>query len=310
MKILIVDDLHPVFFEQLHPQFEVTYEPTITADNAIAMAKDYEGIVVRSKIHFKREVLNGLKHLKWIARAGAGMDNIDEKTAKDLGITLFNAPEGNAKAVAEHTLGMTLMWLNRLHIANCEVKSNMWLREKNRGIELNARTVGIIGYGFNGSETANLFSALGAKVLVYDKYKSAFGNSNILETTHKKIVQHCDIISFHIPLNAETNSMVNEKWLEQCQQKPLIINVARGGIIQLKALLNALEQETIAGACLDVLENEQINALTATQAETFKRLKSLENVILTPHVAGWTKESYSKISHVLANKLNNYILNK
>ncbi|MDR6786217.1 D-3-phosphoglycerate dehydrogenase [Pedobacter africanus] len=301
-KILIVDDLHPAFKDAAADMgYEVNDQPLITRAETMAIIADYEGIAVRTKFRIDEELLAAAPGLKFIARAGAGLDNIDEAPAKQRGIQLLNAPEGNMDAVGEHALGLLLALMNNFRRADAEVRNGIWDREGNRGYELKGKTVGVIGYGHMGQSFAKKLSGLDLKVIAYDKYKTGFSDTWAKEVSMEEIVKDSDVLSLHIPLTKETRHMVNEEYLFHFRKPIFFINTARGEIVQTKALLQAIEQGKILGAGLDVLETEKFPAL-GTQ-DWYPALRSSEKVILTPHVGGWTFDSYRRISEVLAEKL-------
>lgn len=301
-KILIVDDLHPVFksrAEQLG--YEVDDRPLITRAETLAVISGYDGIAVRTKFKIDRELMEAAPGLKFVARAGAGLDNIDEAYAKERNIKLLNAPEGNRDAVGEHAMGMLLSLINTHRKADIEIRNGIWDREGNRGWELKGKTVGIIGYGFMGSSMAKKLSGFEVKVFAYDKYKTGFSDAYAQECSMEEIVKHSDVLSLHIPLTSETRQMVNEEYLYHFKKNIFFINTARGEIVNTKAVLAAVKSGKILGAGLDVLEVEKFPALA--EQDWFTELKESEKVILTPHVGGWTFDSYRKISEVLADKL-------
>ncbi len=301
-KILIVDELHPVFKENAAALgYEVHDQPLITRAETLAVIADYEGIAVRTKFLIDKELMEAAPNLKFIARAGAGLDNIDESFAKESGITLLNAPEGNMDAVGEHAIGMLLALMNNFRNADVEVRNGTWDREGNRGYELKGKTVGIIGYGFMGRSFAQKLSGFGVQVIAYDKYKTGFSDAYAREVSMEEIVKHSDVLSLHIPLTKETRQMVDEEYLLHFRKPIFFINTARGEVVSTKAVLSALRDNKIIGAGLDVLEVEKFPGLGAQ--DWFNELKSSGKIILTPHVAGWTFESYRKISEVLADKL-------
>lgn len=301
-KILIVDDLHPVFKEHAVAQgYEVDDRPLITREETMAVIAGYVGVAVRTKFKIDRELMEAAPNLRFIARAGAGLDNIDEAFAKQRHIKLLNAPEGNMDAVGEHAMGLLLSLMNNFRNADIEVRNGLWDREGNRGYELKGRTVGIIGYGFMGKSFARKLSGFEVNVIAYDKYKTGFSDAYAKEVSMEEIVKHSDVLSLHIPLTKETRQMVDEEYLLHFRKPIFLINTARGEVVNTKAVLSAVENKKILGAGLDVLEVEKFPAL-GTQI-WFDELKSSGQLILTPHVAGWTFESYRKISEVLAEKL-------
>lgn len=301
-NILIVDDIHPVFIERAEAMgFRCDYHPIIKPDEALAVMGSYQGLVIRSKFKLNKQYLDAARHLRFICRAGAGMDNIDEAYAAEKGITLINAPEGNMDAVGEHAVGMLLALMNNFNIADAQIRSGNWQREANRGHELKGKTVGIIGYGFMGRSFARKLSGFEVNVIAYDKYKTGFSDEFAREVSMEEIVKYSDVLSLHIPLTPETNGLVDDEYLFHFKKPIFLINTARGKAVKTGAVLNAIRQGKILGAALDVLETEKFPALAGE--EWFDELKQCGRVILTPHVAGWTFESYRKISEVMADKL-------
>jgi len=301
-KILIVDDLHPAFKEQATLLgFEVDDLPLITRQETLDIIKDYVGIAVRTKFRIDKELFDAAPNLEFVARAGAGLDNIDESVAKERNIKLLNAPEGNMDAVGEHATGLLLSLMNNFRNADQQIRNGKWDREGNRGYELKGKTVGIIGYGFMGRSFAKKLKGFEVNVIAYDKYKTGFSDEFAKEVSMEEIVRQSDVLSLHIPLTTETRQMVDEEYLFHFRKPIFFINTARGEIVNTKAVLNAIEQRKILGAGLDVLETEKFPLLAEQQWYT--ELVKCEQVILTPHVGGWTFDSYRKISEVLAEKL-------
>jgi D-3-phosphoglycerate dehydrogenase len=306
-KILIVDNLHPAFKESATAMgFEVHDRPLITRAETLDIIADYEGIAVRTKFLMDKELMQAGLNLKFIARAGAGMDNIDVPFAKQKEIELINAPEGNMDAVGEHAVGMLLGLMNNFRRADAEIRNGIWDREGSRGYELKGKTVGIVGYGFMGRSFAKKLSGFGVHVIAYDKYKTGFSDEYAREVSMEEIVKHSDVLSLHIPLTAETRQMVNEEYLLHFRKPLFFINTARGEVVDTQAVLNAIAQGKILGAGLDVLQVEKFPTLG--EQHWYNALKSSDKVILTPHVGGWTFDSYRKISEVLADKLKGLCL--
>jgi len=305
-KILIVDDLHPVFKEKaIEMGYQVDDQPFITRAQTLHIIKDYEGIAVRTKFLIDKELMDAAPKLTFVARAGAGLDNIDEATAKSKNIRLLNASEGNMDAVGEHATGLLLSLMNNFRKADQEIRSGKWDREGNRGYELKGKTVGIIGYGYMGRSFAKKLSGFEVSVIAYDKYKTGFSDAYAREASMEEIVKHSDVLSLHIPLTSETRQMVDEEYFFHFRKPIFFINTARGEIVSVKAVLNAIKQHKILGAGLDVLQTEKFPALA--DQEWYDQLIQSEKVLLTPHVGGWTFDSYRKISEVLAEKLKDLL---
>ena len=303
-KILIVDDLHPIFKEKaVQLGFEVDDRPLINREETLKIIKDYTGIAVRTKFRIDKELLDVAPNLQFVARAGAGLDNIDEGAAKSRNIRLMNASEGNMDAVGEHATGLLLSLMNNFRRADAEIRNGKWDREGNRGYELKGKTVGIIGYGYMGKSFAKKLSGFEVNVIAYDKYKTGFSDSYAREVSMEEIVKHSDVLSMHIPLTSETRQMVDDEYFFHFRKPIFFINTARGEIVNIKAVLNAIRGNKILGAGLDVLQTEKFPALN--EQDWYADLIASEKVLLTPHVGGWTFDSYRKISEVLAEKLKN-----
>jgi len=301
-NILIVDDIHPVFIEQAEALgYTCDYRPLIKANEAFEIISDYAGLVIRSKFNVDRSVIDAGISLRFVCRAGAGMDNIDEAYAAEKHITLINAPEGNMDAVGEHAVGLLLALMNNFRNADAEIRNGSWQREANRGYELKGKTVGIIGYGFMGRSFARKLSGFQVDVIAYDKYKTGFSDQYAREVSMEEIVKSSDVLSIHVPLTNETNGLVNDEYLFHFKKPIFFINTSRGKTAKISAVLNAIKQGKILGAGLDVLEVEKFPVLADQQ--WYEELKQSGKVILTPHVAGWTFDSYRKISEVMAGKL-------
>lgn len=303
-NVYIVDDVHPVLIEGLQKLgHNVLYKPNSSREDILSGISKADVLVIRTKTQVDQTMLSAAPKLKIIARAGAGMDNIDVEEAQKRNIICINAGEANSDAVAEQSLAMLLMLFNNLYRANTQVKSGIWLREANRGIELAGKTVAIVGYGNTGKALANKLSGFKVKVLAYDKYLSGFGNNHVIESSWEQIYMEADVLSFHVPLTNETHYYFNKSRLNQFKKQIFLLNLSRGKVVSTQDLLFGLNQGKILGAALDVLENEKLDSLQPNEKSWFEQLCSMENVILSPHIAGWTKESYCKISEVLLDKL-------
>lgn len=303
--ILIVDDVHPIFMARAQEMgYQCDYEPLIKAEQALQIIGGYTGLVMRSKFKLNKTFIDAGENLRFVCRAGAGMDNIDEDYAAKKGIALLNAPEGNMDAVGEHATGLLLALMNNFFIADAQIRSGNWKREANRGYELKGKTVGIIGYGFMGRSLARKLSGFEVNVIAYDKYKTGFSDQYAREVSMEEIVKHSDVLSLHIPLTAETKGLVNAEYLFHFKKPIFLINTSRGPVVSTRAVLDAIKTGKILGAGLDVLETEKFPALAEEQ--WFEELRQCSKVILTPHVAGWTFDSYRKISEVMAEKLREF----
>lgn len=306
-KVLFVDDTHPILKEELTAMgFQCDDFTGISSVECRKIIGEYFGAVIRSKITFDVEMLKAATQLKFIARVGAGMESIDVEYAKAKGIECFNSPEGNRDAVAEHALGMLLSLMNNLNRADKEVRSGIWRREANRGIEIKGKTIGIIGYGNMGGAFAQRLMGFSCNVLAYDKYKTGFSDAFVTESDMERIFTESDILSLHVPLTAETRYLVDEVYLNRFHKNIRLINTSRGPVVNTVGLVEALKTGKVQGAALDVLEYEK-TSFEAMDAQAFpaplKYLAEAENVILTPHIAGWTVESKYKLAKVLVDKI-------
>ncbi len=306
-KILFLDTVHPLLEEKLidigyfceHDTFSSKEEIELKIDN-------YFGIVIRSRITIDQTFLEKARTLKFIARSGAGLENIDVAFAKKKGVKVFSSPEGNMDAVGEHALGMLLMLFNQLKKGDAEVRKGVWDREGNRGVEISGKTIGIIGYGNMGSAFAKKLMGFDCRVIAFDKYKKNFQDNFVEEVDLATIFKTTDILSIHLPQSEETNYYVCDAFISKFKKPIYLINTARGSNVCLSDLVIALKTDKILGACLDVLEYETKSFETINSKELpedFSYLKQSNTVILSPHVAGWSQESYTKLSSYLADKI-------
>ena len=304
MKILLLDKNHPLITEQLSAKgFLFEEDFTSTYEEVLKKIEQYEGIIIRSRIPIDQRFLEHAKNLKFIARVGAGMENIDVDFAKKSGIALISSPEGNRDSVAEHVLGMLLILMNRLFISSQEVKNGIWKREENRGDELLGKTFGIIGYGNMGKAVAKRLSGFGCKVIFHDLLPhigDEFGTQVSLETLKKE----ADILSLHLPITDQTHYLVDEKFISEMEKNFYFVNTARGKNVDTKFLVEALKSGKVKGAALDVLEYEKASfeKLDADN-EDLEFLLQSEKVIVTPHIAGWTIQSKEKLAQVIVDKI-------
>ncbi len=290
--------------------FECVLKYSTPRQQLLNELSEYFGIVIRSRITIDKEILDAATQLKFIARSGSGLENIDVAYAKAKGVEVVNSPEGNRDAVGEHAIAMLLTMLNKIHVANEEVKSGLWHREKNRGQELSAKTIGIIGYGVMGSGLAEKLIGFGCKILAHDKYKTGFGNQHVQEVSMDTLCNEADVLSIHLPLNAETTFYVNDELVEKFKKPFYFINTSRGKNAKTSAIANGISSGKILGACIDVLEYEKASLEGLDfdhMPEDLKYLMNSNKVIITPHVAGWTEESYFKLSNVLADKIEHWL---
>lgn len=307
IKILHIDSNHPLLMEQLQKAGFVNHEDFTSSKQEIeAKIQDYQGIVIRSRFKIDKQFLDKATNLQFIARVGAGLESIDCEYALSKNIALIAAPEGNCNAVAEHTLGMILSLFNKLNIADSEIRSGEWNREKNRGYELDGKTVGIIGYGNMGKAFAKKLRGFDVEVLCYD-IKENVGDANARQVSLEELQQKTDVLSLHIPWTPETDKMVNLDFINAFAKPFWIINTSRGKNIVTADLVTAMQSEKILGAGLDVLEYEKLSFETLFQdkntPEAFQYLLDGRKVILTPHIAGWTYESHERLAQVIVDKI-------
>lgn len=303
-KVIITGNAHPILQQTLTEKgFEVAYLPKITYEELMTQAQDITGLVLTTRITVDKALIDAAPSLKWIGRLGSGMELIDVPYAQSRNILCASSPEGNRNAVAEQSLGMLLMLLNKMNIAVPEVKQLIWKREENRGTELTGKTVGIIGYGNTGWAFARLLQPFNVTVLAYDKFKNDFAHDHVKEASLEQVCRYSDVISFNVPLTSDTKGMLTLELMQTMQQKPVILNASRGKVIRLSTLSEGLKQGLIGGACLDVLENEKLDTYTHEEKETLQWLLDQPNVIITPHIAGYSHEAFLKMATVLLKKL-------
>ena len=304
MKILLLDKNHPLITEQLSEKgFVLEEDFSSSYEQVLEKIHLYEGIIIRSRIPLDAHFLEKAKNLKFIARVGAGMENIDIAKAQELGIKLINSPEGNKDAVAEHVIGTLLVLMNRLFISSNEVKKGIWLREENRGEEILGKTFGIIGYGNMGKAVAKRLSGFGCKTIFYD-IKPNLSDEFATQVSLQELQENADILSLHTPLTEDTLYMIDEEFISKMKKNFYFINTARGKNLKTSALVNALKSGKIKGACLDVLEYEKTSFENLeTKNEDLEYLLNSEKVIITPHIAGWTHESKIKLAQVIVDKI-------
>lgn len=306
MKILHLDTNHPLLITQLNALgFENDEDYTSSKETVEAKIHTYEGLIIRSRFRIDKQFLDAAKKLKFIGRVGAGLENIDGAYAHQKGVHLIAAPEGNRNAVGEQSLGMLLSLLNKLNKADQEVRSGQWLREDNRGVELDGKTVGLIGYGNMGKAFAKKLQGFEVEVLCYD-IKANVGDRNAQQVTLAEFQERVDVVSLHTPQTPLTLEMINADFIKAFKKPFWFINTARGKSVVTTDLVAALKSGHILGAGLDVLEYEKASfedLFTSEIPEAFQYLITAKNVLLTPHIAGWTIESKEKLAQTIVDKI-------
>ncbi len=304
IRVLITDHLHPRLEEMLRQGgMQCDVQPDISNDELAECAGQYEGLVVATKIKVTEALLERAPSLRFVARAGSGMENIDRQAAARRGVHCLSSPEGNADAVAEHAVGMMLALLRHTVRADAQMRRGQFLREPNRGRELGAMTLGIIGFGHTGSALAGRLQGFGMRMLAYDKYKSGFGTSYCKESDLEQIYRHADVLSLHLPLSEETRYFLNAERMARFENPIYVINTSRGQVIHTLDLIQAMEEGRVLGAALDVFEQENLALFGESEMLWWKQLCAMEQVLLSPHVAGLTRESKFRIAEVLGKKI-------
>jgi len=307
---LVIDEMHPSLPDYMQPLgVMLHYRPELTAAEvpAALAAHPYDGLMVRSKLRVTTELLAQAPQLRYVARAGAGVDNIDEAAMAAAGVTLLNAPEGNRDAVGEYAVGLLLALFRNIVRADQEVRAQQWRREANRGEEIGGKTIGLLGYGHMGRAFARRLSAFGCTVLAHDHDAAIRPDEYATLVSLPELQERAEVLSLHIPYSAANHHFVNEALLQRFRTPIWLLNTARGEVLDHAVLVQNLQSGQVRGAALDVLENEKLTTLTPEQQARFDFLTSAPNVLLAPHIGGWTFQSYQRINEVLAEKLKEFL---
>jgi D-3-phosphoglycerate dehydrogenase / 2-oxoglutarate reductase len=307
MKIIVIDTIHASLYSRLEENGHACVDASrLNDDEVFELLAKADGLVLRSRMTLDKAFINRFSHLKFIGRVGAGLEHIDKEFALEKGIAVLSSPEGNRQAVAEHALGSLLTLLNRIKTADAEVRKGRWIRKANEGVELQGKTIAIIGFGNTGEAFARVLSGFQTPIIAFDKYKSGFDSAVVKESAMEDVFESADVVSIHLPYNDETHYLVNDHWLAAFKKPVYLINTSRGNIVDTSALLKSMDSGKVLGACLDVLEFETENLKMPPLEELPESVNALmknEKVVLTPHIAGLTVESYEKLSFILADKI-------
>ncbi|MFT6017534.1 MAG: D-3-phosphoglycerate dehydrogenase [Patescibacteria group bacterium] len=305
-KVLLTDDVHPLLIKGLEDAgYYCDFQPKIKLVEVRRIAGEYTGMIINSKILMDKAMLDQADQLKFVGRLGSGMEIIDLEYAAQKKVAIYNAPDGNCNAVGEQALGMLLALSNNLLRADAEVRRKEWRREANRGFELQGKTVGIIGFGYTGSSFAKKLAGMEVEVLAYDKYREDYTEDYpyVEEVDLETVLAKSDIISFHLPLTPETHHFANADFIKKCRKGVILINTSRGQVIKTSLLVSELQSGKVGGACLDVFENEKPQTFSTEEEDCFQQLYQLPQVVLTPHIAGWTVESKERLASILLRKI-------
>lgn len=306
-QVLVTDKTHPILCEKLQAAgYHCDVQADLSYNELLAIVNNYDALVVRSKVEIDRNFLDNTHSLKCIGRVGAGMETIDVDYAEQKGIKCLNSPEGNRDAVGEHALGMLLTLFNNMLRANNEIRSGLWKREANRGLEIKGKTIGIIGFGNMGSSFAKRLRGFECDIISYDKYKKNYAPDYVEEVSLEELFNRADVVSFHVPLTDETHYMADAAFFNSFAKPIYLINTARGAVVKTVDLVSAMQMGKVLGVALDVIEYENMSKDgldLESLTPDFKYLLQADNAVLTPHIGGWTVESKYKLADVLADKI-------
>ncbi len=304
-KVLITAKVHPYLIDKLETKgFEPVYLPAITYEEVYTEIPECVGLIVTTRIRVDKQIIDHARNLQWIGRLGSGMELIDVAYAESKGIHCVSSPEGNQDPVGEQAVGMLLALMHNILKSNLELRKGIWERDGNRAWELGGKTVAIIGYGHTGSTFAHKLSGFGVNIIAYDKYRKGFGNATVKEVSLEEVFRDADIVSLHLPLTDETKHIANSAFFRSFARPIWFMNTARGKLVNNPDLIAALEDGRVQGACLDVLENEKLNTYTEEEKEQLAFFLAASNVVVTPHIAGYSHEASIRMPRIVLEKLN------
>lgn len=303
-KVIITAKCHPYLIEQLTTKgYEINHQPKINYSQLLEVINDYTGLITTTSIIIDKAMLNAATNLKFIGRLGSGLEHIDVAFANSKNIVCVSSPEGNCNAVAEHCLGLLLNLMNNINKSSYDLKRGNFIRDENRGEELFGKTVGIIGFGHTGSSFAKLLQPFNVTVLANDIDKTGFENEYIKQASVEQIFENGDVISLHLPLTTLTKYLANDNFFNSLKKQPYFLNTSRGEVVNTDALISAIKNKKVKAVGLDVLENEKLETYTEPEKEQLNFLLKQNNVLITPHIAGYSNEAFYKMARITLDKL-------